>query len=113
METTTRHTWDQVSTQVLLVRLIKNFATTNDFDDISLTPSLKLRVLNSESQRTDIGVEEIIKKTDVESSLNTSPISDVNRNFGTINGFDDISFTPSMRKYMVNIESNTSLIDKD
>ena len=81
----------------------KNFATTNDFDDISLTPSLKLRVLNIESQRTDIGVEETINKTDVESSLNTSPIIDVNRNFGTINGFDYISFTPSMRKYMVNI----------
>ena len=91
--------------------VIKNFATTKDLDDISLTPSLKQQVI--EAQKTYIGVEDTNKNTDVEYNLNTSPISDVNRDFGTIRGIDDFSFTPSMSKYMVNIESNTSLIDED
>ena len=47
--------------------------------------------------------------TDEISTLNTSPISDFNRDFGTISEID----TPSISKFMENIESNTSFIDED
>ena len=80
-------------------------------DAISLTPSLKQRVI--EQQKPNIELEDTHHKTYLISTLKTSPISYLDRDFGTISGIDDISFTPFMSKCMVNIDSNTSLIDED